>query len=201
MSANITIAFTCPGCNKRYSVSDTYAGKSVHCKQCGSNFTAPCTPSLPTPNPYESPSVAQVPDAGSPPGSIRSDVTQDATGTPMALVVLIVLCCVHMLLNVAIFFLGTATGNVVAIFAGFVSFGFYVAILIGLVKKQEWARILTIWLSYVGIIASLFVFAPLEIPTLVCAHWPSVRRVTKGASMATTYTYHERSNDEGGPTE
>lgn len=196
----MTIAFTCPGCNTRFTVSDTYGGTNVQCKQCGSNFTAPREPSLATPNPYESPSVAHVPAAGLPAGSIRSDVAQDSTRTPIALVLLIGLCCVHILLNVAIFFLGVATENVVALFGGFVSFGFYVAILIGLIKTQEWARILIIWLSYVGIVASLFVFAPLEILTLVCAHWPSVRRVTKGASMATAYTYHERPNDEGGPT-
>jgi hypothetical protein len=35
------IAFSCPGCAKRYEVSDTLAGKAGRCKQCGGQFTVP----------------------------------------------------------------------------------------------------------------------------------------------------------------
>lgn len=102
------------------------------------------------------------------------------------------------MLNLVIFFLGAANENALAIFGGLVSCGLYVAILIGLIKMQEWARIMIIWLSYVGIVASLLLLSPLEILTLVFAHWPSVRKATKGASLAEAYTYHERENEKGG---
>ena len=74
-----------------------------------------------------------------------------------------------------------------AVFGGIVSGGFYIAIFYGLIKLQEWARIMIIWLSYIGIVASLLILSPLEIATLVCAHWPSVRNAIKGASLAKTY--------------
>ena len=123
--------------------------------------------------------------------ALGSPVPQAPGGRPGTLVALTIIACVHILVNVAIFFIGAANENGFACFGGLVSTGFYIAILIGLINMQEWARIMIIWLSYVGIIASFFMFAPLEIPTLILAHWPSVRKATKGASMAKAYTYHE----------
>ena len=48
---------------------------------------------------------------------------------------------------------------------------------------------------------SMGVFAPLEIPTLILAHWPSVRNATKNASIAKTYTYSENNEQKGDSAE
>jgi hypothetical protein len=122
---------------------------------------------------------------------------QETAERPSALVALTVFACIHIVVNVVIFIIGAAHENGFAVFGGFVSCGFYIAILIGLIKMQEWARIMIIWMAYIGIVASLFIFAPLEIPTLVLAHWPSVRKATKEASVARTYTYREHQPEKG----
>ncbi|XAL98201.1 hypothetical protein OT109_11390 [Phycisphaeraceae bacterium D3-23] len=48
------IAFTCPSCQKPYSVEDRYAGKATQCKQCGVAMTVPgaSAPPAAQPAPY-----------------------------------------------------------------------------------------------------------------------------------------------------
>ena len=118
-------------------------------------------------------------------------------GRPATLVALTILASMHIVVNVSIFFIGITSRNAAAMGGGLVSTGFYIAILVGLFQKREWARIMTIWLAYCGIVFSLGIFAPLELPTLILAHWPSVREATKGASMAKAYTYHEHQEQKG----
>lgn len=118
-------------------------------------------------------------------------------GRPGTLVALTVLACIHIVVNVVIFLVGTANGNGAAIGGGLASAAFYIAILVGLIQMREWARISILWLAYCGIVFSLGMFAPLEIPTLILAHWPSVRKATRGVSMAKVYTYHEPQEQKG----
>ena len=124
-------------------------------------------------------------------GNVNENVFLSSVARPKALMVLMILTGVHILLNAAIFVIGVANENWLALFGGLVSCGFYIAILIGLNKMQEWARVMLIWLCYVGIVFSLLLFSPLEIITLILAHRRSVREVTKGRSLAKAYTYHE----------
>lgn len=127
-----------------------------------------------------------------------------AVARPTALVVLIGLTGLHALLSLVILLAGLAGGNGMALFGGSVSSACNVAILVGLIKVREWARIFLIWLCYVGIVTyglQSMVFpraAPilvpllaLEIVTLIFAHNRSVLQATKSASIAKTYTYHE----------
>lgn len=74
------------------------------------------SPSFPEPNPYEAPPILE---AESPPADIGADVS----GTPTALGILIGLCGVHILLNIAISFLGTKTGSISAVVGGAASSG------------------------------------------------------------------------------
>ncbi|MCX5710108.1 MAG: hypothetical protein NT088_05230 [Candidatus Omnitrophica bacterium] len=185
----------CPHCNQRFDAGDDVLGVEIQCPACSKTFTVPkLAPVMPPPMfvvATPSPSLQQ----GVP--AHMTDAPDAPAGRPGALVALTVLSCVHIAVNVVIFFVGIAKGNGVAIGGGLFSVGFYIAILIGLIKMQEWARIMIIWLAYCGIVFSLGVFAPLEIPTLILAHWPSVRKATKGASMAKAYTYHEHQKQKG----
>src|SRR5882724_11077084 len=40
------IAFSCPKCGKSFRVADEHAGRSAHCKACGTNLTIP-SPQMP----------------------------------------------------------------------------------------------------------------------------------------------------------
>jgi hypothetical protein len=123
--------------------------------------------------------------------NLPGEIAPPSRERPTALIILIVLTGLHILLNVGIFIMGVRKGNDAALFGGLVSSGVYIAIFFGLIKMQEWARILLIWLCYVGIVASLLLFSPLEIITLIFAHRRSVREATKNISIAKLYTYHE----------
>ena len=112
---------------------------------------------------------------------------------PPALIGLIALMFLHLIVNFAITALGMIGDNPFALVGGGISIVMYCLMIVGILRHQEWARITTIWMSYVGLFASLFILFPLEVPTLICAHWPSVRRVTKKASMAEEYIYRESS--------
>lgn len=118
-------------------------------------------------------------------------LTRDEIKRPGILVALSILAGVHIVLNVGLIFIGTAKKDPVTIVGILVSIAFYIAILIGLLQMREWARIMFIWLAYCGLVFSLGILAPLEIPTLIIAHWPSLRKATKKASLPKTYTYHE----------
>jgi hypothetical protein len=167
--------FSCPSCGQHLEAETGWAGMQINCPACSVNLT--------------------IPHPGS--STIRSGAVVDLShpkaasspAWPTALIVLMYLLGFHILLDVIIFLFGIAAHNGWALFGGITSVGFGVAMLIGLSRKQEWARIMLIWLSYVSLVASLFILAPLEIPILICAHRKSVREATQGASAAKAYTY------------
>ena len=149
-------------------------------------------PTLDDPNPYRSPTNSPATEKVSPPSH------------PAALIVLTLLAAVHVLVSLALLGVGLLAGHAPTLGGALVCFGFYVAILFGLILRQEWARIMLIWLSYVGIVSYLIqtayspwvapvtlVLLALEVTTLILAHSRSVRETTKGASLAKAYTYHE----------
>jgi hypothetical protein len=115
---------------------------------------------------------------------------------PAALVGLIILTGVHILLYFLVLLVTCANHDAGGMTCGIVTCGFFVAILIGLVKMQEWARVMLIWFCYVGIIFSVLLLSPLEITTLVFAHRRSVREATKAMSIARVYTYHENTQNK-----
>ena len=60
----MAIVFSCPRCDRKYSVSDAMAGRRVTCKACGQERTVPTSapPSAPPPmNAYSMPAPAQKP--------------------------------------------------------------------------------------------------------------------------------------------
>ena len=157
----------------------------------------PQDPTLDDLNPYRSP-------AGVP--SIEEPI---APSHPAALIVLTVLAAVHVLVSTGMLAIGLAVQHGLLVAAALVCVGFYVAIFIGLIMRQEWARIMIIWLSYVGIVSYLIqsvvspqaapvalVILVLEVATLIPAHSRSVRQTTKGVSIAKAYTYHESPQTE-----
>jgi hypothetical protein len=149
-------------------------------------------PTSDNPNPYRSPAISPSAEKPSPPSH------------PVALIVLTFLAGGHVLISFAMVAIGLLAGNAAALAGGLACCGFYVAIVAGLALRQEWARIMLIWLCYVGIVSYLvqtamwplaapvtLVLMAVEIATLVLAHSRSVRETTKGASMAKAYVYHE----------
>jgi membrane-bound ClpP family serine protease len=149
-------------------------------------------PTLDDFNPYRSPAIS--------PSTERPSLPS----FPVALILLTFLAVGHVLISLAMLGIGLLAASAPAIGGGLACCGFYVAIVIGLTLRREWARIMIIWLSYVGIISYLIqtalvplaalVTLPLmvfEIATLVFAHSRAVRETTRGASMAKAYTYHE----------
>jgi DNA-directed RNA polymerase subunit RPC12/RpoP len=191
--------FHCPRCTRHLEAEDDMEGMLIDCPSCKGRIEIPCSvkqnvEARPCP-----PVVITTPEPALRQGvsAHMGDASDAPVERPGTLVALIILSCVHIVVNVFIFCVGAANGNGAAIGGGLVSAGFYIAILIGLIKMQEWARIMLIWLAYCGIVFSLGIFAPLEIPTLILAHWPSVRKATKGASIPKAYTYHEHQEQKG----
>src|SRR5262245_22242531 len=69
----MSIVFSCPGCAKKYSVPEKFAGRSTRCQQCGSVILVPqgaltATPPAAIPMPAAAPSPWAQPDLG---GSAR----------------------------------------------------------------------------------------------------------------------------------
>ena len=152
-------------------------------------------PPDPTPddfNPYRSPAGFSSMEKPSPPRY------------PAALIVLAIMAAGHLLVSFAMLAVGLVAGQALLLAAAVVCCGFYLAIVVGLSMRQEWARITLIWLCYVGIVSYLIqtvrspwvapltlVLIAFEIATLVLGHNRSVRETTRGASLAKAYTYHE----------
>ena len=142
-------------------------------------------------NPYQPP--AALSDSENPPAQSQS--------FPMGLVALCVLAALQIVVAGLLILGGLVMGSGLAVVGGFVSFGFHIAILVGLCLKQEWARVMLIWLCYVGIasigiqcLAEPLFAVPLislEIVTLVFAHSRRVRNATRHTSLAKTYVYRE----------
>lgn len=80
-----------------------------------------------------------------------------------------------------------------------------IAIIVGLLKRQEWARIWLIWMTYTSIIFMVpqvsqmpMVIIPaicFDVCILILCHCPPVRRVTKAHSTAEAYIYRESPSD------
>lgn len=185
------IRFECPCCSARIRVPDEYAGKCGKCPTCRERVRVPQLPSDQNDSLRLEPLDLPTESVSEMAGNVNENVSPPSVARPTALVVLMILTGVHILLNAALFVISAATENRLGLFGGFVSCGFYIAILIGLINMQEWARVMLIFLCYVGIVFSLFLLSPLEIITLIFAHRRSVREATKGKSMAQAYTYHE----------
>jgi len=137
-------------------------------------------------------------------GNQSGDDELPESSWPITLIIVTILSAVLSMVSVVMFIIGVSSNYIPLIFGGLVCSGFYLAILIGLIKKREWARISLIWLCYVGIASYGFQWmanprtAPIVMPllaletiTLFFAHNRSVRQMTKGASIAKVYTYHE----------
>ena len=94
----------------------------------------------------------------------------------------------------------------VKIIGGAVTVGFHTAILVGVLLRQEWARLLMIWLCYVGAVTYAFqlgqapwLIGPLigfEVLTLLFAHSRRVRQTTRRTSLAQPYVYQEIASGE-----
>lgn len=105
------------------------------------------------------------------------------------------------MLSLVVFLIGLLLGVFTAFTGGFISIIAYIGIGIGLFKRQEWARVLLLWMCYTSIVmngiqgyAVLWLTIPVivfEIITLLLAHHRSVRSITQKHSIATTYTYTE----------
>ena len=143
-------------------------------------------------NPYQSPSTDT---------SAEPDGALEPAGKSTLLIVLCLFVALHLIVALASTLIGLLFQLPVALFGGLVSAGFYIAIFIGLLKRQEWARVNLIWFCYVGIVVYLvqipravWFIAPLvglEFVTLLIAHSRTVRNLTRGHSLAKTYTYTE----------
>ena len=152
----------------------------------------PPDPTLDDFNPYQSPA------------GVSSMERPSLPRYPGTLIVLTFLAAGHVLVSLAMLAVGLVAGQAPMFGGALVCCGFYVAIVVGLIKRREWARIMLIWLCYVGIVSYLIqtvvspwvapvtvVLMVFEIATLIPAHSPSVRQTTEGASLAKAYTYHE----------
>jgi len=142
-------------------------------------------------NPYQPPAVL----------SESESVPEKTQSFPMGLVALCVLAALQIVVAGLLILGGLVMGSGPAIGGGLVSFGFHIAILVGLCLKQEWARLMLIWLCYVGIVSygaqcdsAVWIALPLvglEVLTLIFAHSRPVRNATRQASLAKAYVYRE----------
>lgn len=138
-------------------------------------------------NPYQSPAD---PATG----------TSGGKGEPtVAVYVLIAFVGVHVLVSLGLTAVNLLGGVGHGIVGGFVSLGFYIAILVGLIKMQEWARVSLLWFCYVSLVfyglqaqQAAWLVIPLmgvQLVTLILSHSSSVRNCTRENSLAKTYTY------------
>jgi len=70
------------------------------------------------------------------PATVEAGASDEVTGRPGPLIALTVMACLHVLLNVAILCFGAKNDNMGALFGGLVTTGFYIAIVVGLIKKH-----------------------------------------------------------------
>ena len=139
--------------------------------------------------------------------SVRPQSTEPS---PVMIYVLCVLVAIHALMAAAITLVGLLVPLPAAFMGGAISFVFNIAIMIGLLRKAEWARITLIWMCYVGLIANAtqvasaaWIIVPilvLEVITLIIAHGSSIRVITQTASTAKAYIYTESNANTQEPT-
>lgn len=147
-------------------------------------------------NPYQSPAE--------PTAATTEDTAE--TGFPVGLVFLAVLAALHIVVAGLLTLGGLIMHSPQVAIGGLVTVGFHTAILIGVLMRQEWARILLIWLCYVGVVTyavqlrqAPWLIGPLigfEVLTLLFAHSRRVRETTRRKSLAQAYVYQETPSDE-----
>lgn len=145
-------------------------------------------------NPYQPPAMV----------SKSEGVPEKTHSFPMGLVALCVLATLQIFVAGLLVLGGLVMENGLAVGGGLVSFGFHIAILVGLCLRQDWARVMLIWLCYVGIVSygaqcgsAPWIMLPLiglEVLTLLFAHSRTVRNATRQASLAKTYVYRENAS-------
>lgn len=142
-------------------------------------------------NPYQSP-VEAIP--------AESDANT-ADDFPVGLIFLAILAGLHVAVAGLQTLGGLIMGSPPVMIGGVATIAFHMAILIGVLLRQEWARILMIWLCYVAIVTYVvqlgqapWLIGPLigfEVLTLLFAHSRRVRETTRRKSLAKAYVYRE----------
>lgn len=133
----------------------------------------------------------------------RTDTSESDDGLPTTgLAVLCAVLVFQMLVSLGLLGLCLVGGAVGGIAGAMVSLVYDVVILLGLLKKQEWARLnlifmncMTIFFVVLWAMSVLWIGVPLIVINLISAliaHSSSVKRVTKQHSVAKTYTYGEQ---------
>ena len=69
------IAFACPGCSKKLTVKDEFAGKKAKCPHCGQTVLLPATATVTRPSQLKPPLQPEPVPAGSPPADPAEDAT------------------------------------------------------------------------------------------------------------------------------
>ncbi len=150
-------------------------------------------------NPYQSPVDAV-------PATTGDDPNATDSGVPFGLIFLALLVAMHIAVAGLQVLGGLLMQSPPVTIGGAATIGFHTAILIGLLLRQEWARVLMIWLCYVGVVAygvqlgqAPLVIGPLigfEVLTLLFAHSRRVRETTRRRSLAKAYVYRETAPGE-----
>ena len=145
-------------------------------------------------NPYQPPVLASSVDT-------PQAASEDIDRFPLGLVVLAVLAALHVMVAGVLTLGGLAMGSLPVAIGGLTTVGFQIAIFVGILLRQEWARVLMIWLGYVAVVtyavqiaAAPLLIVPLvgfEVLTLCFAHSRRVRETTRKKSLAKTYIYRE----------
>jgi len=154
------------------------------------------------------------------PPLLQSNAANEQLGQasmPIALGILMALTGLGILGSLVIVLVGSGTDNPVAVGGGIICFPLYIAILVGLIKKQEWARVMLIWMTYCGIAGDLFrsfagadrlpgtvlaifgIGIGIGVFTLILAHSTSVKSLTKNQSLAKEYIYQEPASSPQAP--
>lgn len=148
-------------------------------------------------NPYQS---AELED--------RKFVPPDSDGehSTTGLAVLCVLVILQILVSLGLLGLCLVGGVAMGIGGAMVSLIYDVVILVGLIRKQEWARLNLIFMNYTTIffvvlwaMSVLWIGVPmiaLNLISALVAHSASVKRITKGHSVAKTYTYGQQPTED-----
>lgn len=147
-------------------------------------------------NPYQPPVMV----------SKSEGVPERTQSFPIGLVALCILASLQIVVAGLLVLGGLVMENGMVVGGGFVSFGFHLAILVGLCLRRDWARVMLIWLCYVGIVSygaqcgsAPWIMLPLvglEVLTLLFAHSRTVRNATRQASLAKAYVYRENASTE-----
>ena len=138
-----------------------------------------------------------------PPSGSNEKAPPDTSTGDALIYVLSALVALNAVCAIGLTLLGLVAGQPQMFGGGIVSFGFYVAIFIGLLKRQEWARTTLIWMCYVGLVvaaiqipsAGVVAIGMMILPaiTVLFAHMPAVRNLTRDNSLAKPYIYVDES--------